>query len=106
MQERTAFLQKSTLPAGDKEKWAKVLVPEMISSEDDNDEDDDMIVVRPLPWRSLAVNNFFASLDSHTKQQKTKQARRQLKSRVLGSTSTRAKPANQSIPKWAFQVGS
>ena len=75
----------------------------MISSEDDNDEDDDVIVVRPLPWRSSTVNNFFASLDSHTKQQKTKQARRQTKTRVLGTASTRAMPENKSIPKWAFQ---
>ena len=52
----------------------------MMSSEEDNeDEDDDTIVVQPLLWRSTAVDNFFTSLDAHSKDQKTKQAIRQMK---------------------------
>ena len=82
-----------------------VLTPEIISSDDDNeDEDEDVFVTRPLPWRSIAVDNFFRSLDAYSKGQKTKQAVRQMKSRVLGATSDRPKPL-KSIPKWAFTTG-
>lgn len=101
-------LQRSSLPSGEKEKWKKVLVPEMISSEDDNedeDEESDVFVVRPLPWRSTAVDNFFKSLDAHSKGQKTKQAVRQMKSRVLGASSSRPKPLDKTIPRWAFTTG-
>ena len=97
------MLKRSSLPPLEKEKWAKVLIPEMISSEDDNDdEDEDVFVIRPLPWRSTAVDNFFKSLDAHSKGQKTKQAVRQMKSRVLGAPSSRPKPLDKTIPKWAF----
>jgi hypothetical protein len=79
----------------------------MISSEEDNDgeDDDDVFVVRPLPWRSTAVDNFFKSLDTHSKSNKTKQAVRQMKSRVLGAPSSRPKPLDKTIPKWAFVTG-
>lgn len=84
------MLQRSSLPPQEKEKWAKVLIPDMMSSEDDNaDEDEDVFVIRPLPWRSTAVDNFFKSLDAHSKGQKTKQSVRQMKSRILGDPSRR-----------------
>ena len=38
---------------GEKEKWTKVLVPEIISSEEDSDHEDDesdVYFVRPLQW--------------------------------------------------------
>ena len=87
-------------------------MPEMISSEEDNDDEEgdesesDVFVVRPLPWRSTAVDNFFKSLDAHSKSRKTKQAVRQMKSRVLGAPSSRPKPLDKGIPKWAFVAGS
>ena len=37
---------------------------------------------------------------------KTKQAVRQMKSRVLGAPSSRPKPPDKGIPKWAFVTGS
>ena len=103
-------MQRSSLPSGEKEKWTKVLVPEMTSSEEDNDDEEDdesdVFVVRPLPWRSTAVDNFFKGLDAHSKSRKTKQAVRQMKSRVLGAPSSRPKPLDKGIPKWAFVTGS
>ena len=77
-------------------------MPEMISSEEDNDDEDDesdVFVVRPLPWRSTAVDNIFKSLDVHSKSRNTKQAVRQMKSRVLGAPSSRPKPFDKGIPK-------
>ena len=100
------MLQRSSLPPLEKEKWAKVLMPDMISSEDDNgDEDEDVFVIRPLSWHSTAVDDFFKSLDAHSKGQKTKQAVRQMKNRVLGAPSSCPKPLDKTIPKWAFVTG-
>ena len=102
LQERIVVLQRSSLSLNDKEKWEKVLVPEMMSSEDDDDDDGEMIVIRQLPWRSSTLNNFFIKLDGQAKSQKSSQAKRQMKNRVLGSASTRPKPSSKSIPQWAF----
>ena len=41
----------------------------------------------------------------HSKGQKTKQAVRQMKSRVLGAPSSHPKPLDKTIPKWAFVGG-
>ena len=99
-------MQRSSLPPLEKEKWAKVLIPKMISSEEDNDDDDeDVFVIQPLPWCSTAVDNFFKSLDAHSKGQKMKQAVRQMKSRVIGAPSNRSKPLEKTIPNWAFVAG-
>ena len=70
-----------------------------MSSEDDDDDD---VIVRQLLWRSFAVNDFFLKLDAQAKTQKSSQARRQMKRRVLGPASTRPKPENKNIPSWAF----
>ena len=39
-------LHRSSLSVGDKEKWEKVLVPDMMSSEDDDDEGGEKIIIR------------------------------------------------------------
>ena len=45
-----------------------MLQSEMMSSEESGEDSDcDVIIVRPLPWRSARVNDFFASLDDNTK---------------------------------------
>lgn len=97
-------LKKSTLSKLDKEKWEKVLIPDMMSSEDDDDEDGEVMIVRQLPWRSSILNNFFLKLDDQSKSQKSSQARRQMKRRVLGLASGRPKPVNKEIPQWAFSA--
>ena len=53
----------------------------MMSSEESGgeDSDSDVIIVRPLPWRSARVNDFFASLDDNTKFHMSSQAKRQTK---------------------------
>lgn len=73
---------------------------EVMSSEES---EDDLIKVKPLPWRSTRVKDFFQSLDEHQYNDKSAQAKRQMKRRVLGEVSTRPKPAAElGIPSWVF----
>ena len=53
------MFQRSNLPEQHKEKWRKVLVADMMSSEESDDADDGTIIVKPLPWRSEKVTDFF-----------------------------------------------
>ena len=50
-------MNKSTLSEKVKEKWGKVLVAEVISSEESDNENEDAVFIKPLPWRT---DNFFA----------------------------------------------
>ena len=102
MQERKVTLERSSLSKQDKLKWTEILTFEMMSSEEDASEDDESIIIRPPPWRSCTVNEFFKALDDKSKETKSKQALRQTKARVLGSYSDRPKPSSKQIPRWAF----
>ena len=83
----------------DYKKWSKVLINDCMSSEESGD--DDTLVVRPLPWRSDLVNTFFANLDKKNMEEKSPQARRQLKGRLSGSPSSR--PTYEHLPQWALK---
>ena len=75
------------------------MVSELISSEESDE--NDSIIVRPLPWRAPKVTDFFKKLDVLIDEDKTSQAKRQRKDRVMSSTeSSRPIPASR-IPKWA-----
>ena len=85
----------------EKEKWAKVLVPEMMSSEESDDENDDLITVKPINWRAERVTAFLHRLDSKVETAKSSQAKRQRKRRVVSSeSSVRTRPAH-TLPDWA-----
>ena len=58
-------------------------------------ESEDVIEVHPLPWRSDRVTTFFHALDEKAREKKSPQARRQMKARREGSSSSRPKPANE-----------
>lgn len=76
------------------------MTADFMSSEESGYENGEAVnVVKELPWRSLAVEEFFDSLDSQLKDEKSPQAKRQTKRRVKGSTSTRKVPSK--MPKWA-----
>ena len=81
-----------------------MLLSEMMSSEESGgeDSDSDVIIVRPLPWRSARVNDFFASLDDNTKFHMSSEAKRQTKARCTGDPSTRPIPKSKGIPSWGF----
>ena len=70
-----------------------------MSSEDSGD--DDTLVVRPLLWRSDLVNTFFDNLDKQNMEEKSSQAKRQLKARLTGAPSSR--PACVPLPRWALK---
>ena len=96
------MLKTSVVSLDNKKKWNEVLRFDMMSSEEDDSEEEDVIIVRPLPWRSPSVNDFFSTLDKRAKEKKTNQALRQMKTRVMGSASVRPKPKDLKIPKWAL----
>lgn len=97
---RKAILSKSSLREKEKEKWMKVCVPEMMSSEESEGE---VIKVKMLDWRSSATNNFFSKLDKQGESSKSEQAKRQTKERVLGGSSSRPKPSTLVVPSWSLQ---
>ena len=96
------MLQKCSLPEQQKEKWRKIVVADMMSSEESDAAADDTIIVKPLPWRSSKVTDFFQNLDALGSEAKTSQAKRQRRQRVLStSASQRSKP---SLPSWAISA--
>ena len=64
----------------DREKWRKVLVNQLMSSDESEYEDDQAVfVVKELPWRSSKVTAFFEKLNGVCQSQKTEQASQQTK---------------------------
>ena len=49
-------------------------------------------MVHPLPWLSADVSDFKCKLDEEIKKEKSPQAHRQMKRRVVGSASSRPCP--------------
>lgn len=78
----------------EKNKWAKCLVVDLISSDES---DGETIVVKNLPWRSSVVNDFFDSLDNEAYSRKSEQAKRQMKKTLCGDLSDRPVPTNNSV---------
>ena len=69
-----------------------------MSSEESGD--DDFIVVHQLPWRSNYVSKMFSKVDAYVINRKSSQAKRQMKIRKVGGTSTRTQPLD--APDWAI----
>ena len=84
LQERRSTLTKSAMLQKEKEKWGKVLVPEMMSSEESDVENDD-IIVKPIRWRTERIHTFLHGLDSKVNTAKSKQSKRQRKQRIESS---------------------
>ena len=104
LQERRSVFKKRVYTNNeDKEKWLKVLVPDMISSEESEEDDDgDFNVVKTLPWRAVVVRDFFYDLDEHYYSGKSPQAKRQTKRRALSDeVSSRSLPVDH-FPSWAI----
>jgi len=104
LEERMATLSKVKFAdPKDKGKWEKVLILELMSSEDSGtDDDDDILVVRPLPWRSSKVDQMFKELDKETLSGKSPRSRRQMKQRKTGNPSKRPQCSIDGVPRWAF----
>ena len=104
LKSRLSVLEKSRLSDEDKRSWRMVIIPELMSSESSCAEsDDDTLIKRQLPWRSQKVTDFFLKLDSHSKETKSTQAKRQMKARLLSDdVSMRDIPGNIRLPSWAI----
>ena len=62
--ERESEFQRMSYSDSDREKWKKVLVTQLMSSdESDSEENQPVFVVKELPWRSDKVTAFFEKLD-------------------------------------------
>ena len=72
-----------------------------MSSEESGE--DEVITVKPLPWRHPRVDDFLTSLDEKLMSERSSQAKRQMKKRVIGSVSTRPVPTSTSLPLWALR---
>ena len=72
-----------------------------MSSEASGNDSDDSIIVHPIPWRSEYVSRMFKKIDAYSDKNKSSQARRQTKNRIVGSPSTRHCPTGDNVPEWA-----
>ena len=97
------MFQKLSYAEKDREKWQKVFSINFMSSEESDGED--VIEVRPLPWCSHRVSTFLHSLDENDK---SPQAKRQMKTRCSGTSSACVQPSvdakGQVLPSWLFKV--
>ena len=106
LQERQAVFKRLSYDERDREKWKKVFHVNFMSSEESDDGED--IEVRPLSWRSDRVTTFLHSLDDKARDNKSPQARRQMKTRRVGDPSSRVKPTHdsrgQTLNPWMFTM--
>ena len=87
----------------EREEWLGVLKMAVMSSDSSGEEDgEEVIIVHPLSWISDNVKSFKNKLDEQIKNEKSPQARRQMKRRVLGPVSTKPCPASIDLPSWAL----
>ena len=82
----------------------KLMKNELMSSEESDD--NETVVVKPLPWRSEYVDKIFHTIDKYTSAKKSSQAKRQTKSRNVGSASLRMLPQHIDLPAWALATSS
>lgn len=77
------------------------MATDFMSSEESGE--DDVMIVKPLQWRAEKVARFFHQLDEKSNANKTPQAKRQRKARVISDeTSDRPQPATDAFPAWSF----
>lgn len=73
-----------------------------MSSEESTSENEEILIVKPLPWRSEKVWQFFKQLDEKVERAKKAQAKRQRKQRVVSNDfSVRPKPIT-TLPVWSL----
>ena len=79
-----------------RQKWLKLMINEVMSSEESGDED--IMILHPLPWRSDYVTKMFQNIDKYCQVRKSAQASRQTKKRKTGQPSSRLPPSD--LPPW------
>ena len=87
----------------EKAKWQSIMTMDFMSSDEScTEEGSDVLVSKPLSWESASVSIFKKSLDDASLDQKSPLAKRQMKPRRRGMTSSRLKPIGD-YPDWAFR---
>ena len=82
------------------EKWRQVIKIEYMSSEESGvDDKNEVIILKSMPWRFVLVGQLFRRLDEKSLEDKSPQARRQMK-RVTGEISCCSRPIGD-LPPWA-----
>lgn len=96
-----AILKNSKLTEDQKKKWLLVITNDYMSSEESGE--DDSIIIHPLPWHSEYVTKMFKKIDAYFENKKSPQAKRQMKRRVYGMTSSRPQPVvDEIVSRWAI----
>ena len=103
LQVRLSTFTKSKIKDSEREKWEKVFIPEMMSSEESDPENEHNMVVKELPFRHERVTSYFHAIDVATHKTRCSQAVRQRKNRVLQGVSSRTVPPG--VPKWSLKTG-
>ena len=88
-----------------KEIWEKVLVAELMSSEDESIVDDEkMFVVRQPTWRSSKYSKFVHKLDEIHKESGSTKSRFRMLKRTVGDPSSKDAPTNiKAENKWVLK---
>ena len=103
MQVRLSTFTKANIKDSEREKWEKVFIPEMMSSEDSDPENEHNMFLKELPFRHERVTSYFHAIDEATNKTRCSQAVRQRKNRVLEGVSDRTVPSG--VPKWSLKSG-
>ena len=61
------------------EKWRQIIKIDYMSSEESGVDENEVIIVKSLPWHSVHVGQLFRRLDEKGLEEKSPQARRQMK---------------------------
>ena len=96
MRRLTAAKEKRSWTDAQNKRVASTLRPELMSSVDDEDSDkeDSALMVKALPWRRDALNQFVKELNIKSAALQTECGKRQQKKCVFSGASVRAIPKN------------
>ncbi|XP_066929073.1 uncharacterized protein [Clytia hemisphaerica] len=91
---RQKTLSAMDISEEDKTRYTQIIVPEMMSSEEDRQDEngDSFYYVRSLPWRSKKYNRIVSKIDEAYMQNMSAKAKKQYNKRVPGSPSKRPRP--------------
>ena len=106
VERRRKAIERKDLTEDRKRTVRKVMIPELMSSEDEEYDSDDQkyYVIRPLPWLSERIGIIKNDLDLlYFTEMETKKGKDQRKKRVQGQPSLRPRPDIMNTRyNWAF----
>ncbi len=97
------MLESGDFEAGERDasQWMSIMKLEIMSSDESGmDDEEEVIIVHALPSLSEAVKDLKSLLDQRIVAAKTPQAKRQMKRRMTGISSSRS--PSEDLPTWAL----